>query len=765
MSILGTGVVRKEDPELLTGGGTFVDDIDVGGALHAAFVRSMIPHGEIQSIDISEAVDMPGVVGVFVASDLGIQPHPPGMPMFNQQMTRMRLATDRVRYVGEPIAVVVAETQVAATDAAEAVWVDIEPLDVVVSVHDALNDEVILFPDAGTNTIFQIPGSGEDVFEDCEVTVELSFRNQRLAPCPLEPRATIARWDTIDGVEHLTQWSENQGAHGTRDGLAGALGLETSQVRVITPEVGGAFGAKNGNYPEDIVVALLARRIGRPVRWVESRSESMLGLVHGRAQEITATIGGTRDGKVTGFRSHVIQDGGGYPDIGSILPIFAKNLASGPYDISNVDVSAVTVATNTMPVGAYRGAGRPEATQIIERMIDAFAAEIGIDPAQIRRKNFVPSDAFPFTNATGTTMDSGDYEGALDTVLEHIDYDELRAEQARRRDDPSAKLLGIGWAAYIEITNPVVSSDFGSIEVHPDGTALLLTGVSAHGQGHHTVFAQIASDTTGIPFEKIEVRHGDTDLVARGNGTGGSRSLQIGGSAVMEASEQLVEQAKDVAAQLLEANRDDIVLDVDAGEFSVAGTPAVSKSWGEVAEAAIAEQSGPFLAEADFQPEGASFPFGAQLSVVEVDRETGEVTPIRHVACDDCGTMVNPMLVAGQVHGGIASGLAQALMEEFVYDEDGNPKTVNFLDYAIVSAAELPSFERHPKETPSPLNPLGAKGIGESGTIGATPALQNAVVDALSHLGVRHVDIPTTPERVWSAIRSANRSANQSETN
>jgi carbon-monoxide dehydrogenase large subunit len=289
--------------------------------------------------------------------------------------------------------------------------------------------------------------------------------------------------------------------------------------------------------------------------------------------------------------------------------------------------------------------------------------------------------------------------------------------------------------------------------------------VSAHGQGHHTVFAQIASDTTGIPFEKIEVRHGDTDLVARGNGTGGSRSLQIGGSAVMEASEQLVEQAKDVAAQLLEANRDDIVLDVDAGEFSVAGTPAVSKSWGEVAEAAIAEQSGPFLAEADFQPEGASFPFGAQLSVVEVDRETGEVTPIRHVACDDCGTMVNPMLVAGQVHGGIASGLAQALMEEFVYDEDGNPKTVNFLDYAIVSAAELPSFERHPKETPSPLNPLGAKGIGESGTIGATPALQNAVVDALSHLGVRHVDIPTTPERVWSAIRSANRSANQSETN
>jgi carbon-monoxide dehydrogenase large subunit len=418
-------------------------------------------------------------------------------------------------------------------------------------------------------------------------------------------------------------------------------------------------------------------------------------------------------------------------------------------------VSTVSVVTNTVPVGAYRGAGRPEAAQIIERMIDAYAAEIGMDPTDVRRKNYVQADAFPYTNALGTTLDSGDYEGALDKVLDQIDYDELRADQQRRRDDPDAKLLGLGWSSYIEITNPVASPDFGSIEVRADGSALLLTGVSPHGQGHYTVFAQIASDLTGIDFDRIEVRHGDTDLVARGNGTGGSRSLQVGGSAIKLAAESLIDEARLLAADLLEASVDDIVLDATTGTFSVAGTPAVSRSWSEVAEAAVAAHGGPFLAEADFQPEGSAFPFGTQFAVVEVDRDTGEVEVVRHVTCDDCGVMVNPMLVAGQVHGGVASGIAQALMEEFVYDEDGNPKTANFMDYALVSAAELPSFERRPQETPSPINPLGAKGIGESGTIGATPAVQNAVVDALSHLGVRHVDIPTTSERVWRAITAA----------
>ena len=755
MSMLGTNVVRKEDPVLLTAGGTYVDDLVVPDALHVVFVRSSVAHGTITSIDTAEAAAMPGVVGVFTAADLELTGTPPGMPMFNKNMLRTRLAADRVRFVGEPVAAVVAETRNQAADAAEAVLVDIDPLPAVVSLSDAVNDQTLLFPEAGTNTVFAIPANGQDLFTECDVTIELSFRNHRLAPCPLEPRAAVAEWSTVDGVERLTQWSENQGAHGTRDGLAGALGVDKAQVRVITPDVGGGFGAKNGTYPEDIVVAMLARRLGRAVRWVESRSESMLGLVHGRGQEITATIGGTRDGRVLAFRSHVVQDGGAYPEVGCILPIFARNLATGPYDIAKADVSFQSVVTNTVPVGAYRGAGRPEAAQIIERMMDAYAAEIGMDPVEVRRKNYIAPEAYPYTNAMGTAMDSGNHAGALNEVLAQVDYAELRAEQARRRANGDTKLLGLGWSSYIEITNPVASPDFGSIEVRPDGTALVLTGVSPHGQGHYTVFAQIASDLTGIPFDKIEVRHGDTDLVPRGGGTGGSRSLQIGGSAIKLASDSLVDRAKAIAADLLEADAADIVLDTATGEFAVAGTPARARSWADVAAAARAEADEPFRAEADFQPTGSAFPFGSHLAVVEVDRETGEVQVVRYVTCDDCGVMVNPMLVAGQVHGGVASGIAQALMEEFVYDEDGNPRTGNFMDYALVSAAELPSFERRPHETPSPLNPLGAKGIGESGTIGATPAVQNAVVDALAHLGVRHVDIPVTAERVWRTIAAA----------
>lgn len=754
MSMLGTSVIRKEDPALLTVGGSYVADLPMPGALHAAFVRSQYAHGVVRSIDVSDAAAMPGVVAVYTAADLGIEPIKPGMPMFNSRMLRSRLAAGRVRFVGEPIAVVIATSHTEAVDAVGAVVVEIDPLPAVVDVHDALTDETLLFPDAGTNTVFAMPGSGADVFEGCEVTVELAFRNQRMAPAPLETRAVISSWSTVDGVERLTQWSENQGAHGTRDGLSAALGVEKSQVRVITPDVGGGFGAKNGTYPEDVVVAMSARRLGRPVRWVETRSESMLGLVHGRGQEITATIGGTRDGRVLGLRTHVIQDAGAYPEIGSILPIFARNLASGPYDIARVDVSTVSVVTNTVPVGAFRGAGRPEAAQIVDRMIDAFAAEIGMDPAEVRRRNYVRPGQFPYTNATGTTLDSGDYEGALDRVLEQVDYAGLRAEQARRRADPDATLLGLGWSSYIEITNPMGAPDFGSIEVRPDGSALVLTGVSPHGQGHYTVFAQIAADLTGIPFERIEVRHGDTDLVARGGGTGGSRSLQIGGSAVKLASESLVERARRLAADLLEASADDVVLDTASGRFAVAGTPSVSRSWADVAEASTATGER-LLAEADFKPQGSAFPFGTHLAVVEVDRETGRVTLLRHVTCDDCGVMVNPMLVAGQVHGGVASGIAQALMEEFVYDADGNPLTATLADYGFVSAAELPSFERRPQETPTPINPLGAKGIGESGTVGATPAVQNAVVDALAHLGVRHVDIPVTSERVWRAVRQA----------
>jgi carbon-monoxide dehydrogenase large subunit len=430
-------------------------------------------------------------------------------------------------------------------------------------------------------------------------------------------------------------------------------------------------------------------------------------------------------------------------------------MASGVYDIPKIDFSFTSVMTNTVPMGAYRGAGRPEAAAAIERMVEVFAAEIGMDPAEVRRRNFIRPEAFPFTTAVGTEMDTGEYEQALEKVLAAVDYEDLRADQARRRDDPAeTRLLGLGWSAYVEIANPIVNGEFGSFELQPDGSVVVLTGSSSHGQGHHTAFAQIASDLTGIPMDRIQVRHGDTDEVPRGGGTGGSKSLQVGGSAIWEASEAAVARAKEIAAELLEASPDDVVLDVDSGEFSVAGTPAIGKTWVDIAKFVQQDGGEPLRTEIDFQPVGATFPFGVHLSVVEVDRDTGEVTILRHVACDDAGTLVNPLLVDGQAHGGIASGIAQALMEEFIYDEDGNPNTANLADYGLVSAAELPSFERIEQETPTPRNPIGAKGIGESGTIGATPAVQNAVIDAVAHLGVRHIDMPATAERVWRAIHA-----------
>ncbi len=755
MSILGTRVVRKEDPDFLTVGGKYVDDLAPGDALHATFVRAAVAHAEIVGIDVSDALELDGVVAVFTAADLGLEPKPPSMPMLNQTMQRTWLASDRMRYVGEPIAVVISTSASVGADAADLVVVEDEPLPVVVTTGQSLRDETLLFPEAGTNVTFARPSAArDDFFDGCEVRVGLTFGNQRLAPCPLEPRATVAAWSTgDDGEPFLTQWATTQGAHGTRDTLAAATDLDTSRVRVICPDVGGAFGAKNGGYPEDIIVSLVARKLDHPVRWAETRWESMLGLVHGRGCEFEATVGGTKDGRITHYQVHQIQDGGAYPLVGAVLPFVSRQVATGPYDIENVDYSFQSVMTNTVPMGAYRGAGRPEAAHAIERMVDRFAAEIGLDPSEVRRRNFIAPSDFPFTTPTGAAMDSGEYAAALDAVLGLVDYDALRADQQRRRDDPTAPLLGLGWSAYVEIANPMSSPEFGSVEIQPDGSAIVLTGSSSHGQGHHTAFAQLTAELTGIDLDQIEVRHGDTAEVPRGGGTGGSKSLQAGGSAVWKATEAVVERAKDIAAQLLEADAADIVLDTDNGLFAVAGTPAISKSWSDVARHEVENTNVLLRAETDFQPPGATFPFGVHLSVVEVDRDTGNVTIARHIACDDAGIMVNPLIVEGQVHGGIASGIAQALMEEFVYDDDGNPQTANFAEYALVSAAELPTFERIPQETPTPRNPLGAKGVGESGTIGATPAVQNAVIDALAHLGVQHIDIPVTAERVWQAMR------------
>ncbi len=763
MSMIGTRVNRNEDPALLTVGGMYVDDLAPAGAAHLTFVRSVFPHALITSIDTSEAESMPGVVGVFTAASLELEEHAPDQPMLNQAMTNAWLASDRVRFVGEPVAVVVSETRNQGIDAAESVFIDYEELPIVMTPDVSAKNETLLYPDAGSNIAFQVPGQGlpegtelETMFDDCEVKVQLRFRNHRLAPCPIETRATISEWGTTsDGRPHLTQWSETQGAHGTRDGLMKDFGLEADQVRVICPDVGGAFGAKNGRYAEDKVVAAVARKIGRPTRWSETRSESMLGLVHGRACEFDCTIGGDRDGNIKAYSIFMTQDSGAKAAIGAVLPFLTKIMATGVYNIDKVHFGAISPVTNTVPVGAYRGAGRPEATHAIERMVDYFAAEVGMDPAEVRRKNVYAPEDFPLTTHTGAAMDTGDYAGSMDLAFEAADVAELRAEQERRRSSGSNKLLGIGLCTYVEITNPLGGGEFGSVEIRPDGSALALTGSSSHGQGHHTSFAQIVSDLTGIAFEKIEVRHGDTDEVQRGGGTGGSKSLQLGGTAIWQSTEQVIADAKDIAAVELEANPDDIVLDTDTGSFSVTGTPTISKSWAEVATAAAAASGANLMAEADFNPPGATFPFGTHVSVVEVDSDTGMVTVLRHVACDDAGVLVSPLLVDGQVHGGLASGIAHAITEEFSYDEDGNPVTATFMDYGIMSAAELPSFERVEMVTPTPLNPIGAKGIGEAGTIGATPAVQNAVIDAVAHLGIRHIDIPTTPERVWTAIQSA----------
>lgn len=746
MSILGTRVLRAEDARLLTTGGTFIDGLALPDALHVAFVRSTVAHARIESVDTTAARSRPGVAAVFTAGDVDLPPEPRAHRRVPDAMERPRIARDVVRFVGEVVAVVVAGSRAEAVDAAEAVVVEYDPLPAVADPEAARRDEVLLFPDAGTNVAFSMPSrAGDDFFAGCEVVVEQRIVNQRVAPCPLEVRAAAARWDG----RRLTQWACTQNPHGTRAGLAAALGLDTGAVRVVTPDVGGGFGAKHGTYPEEVIVAWLARRLDRPVRWVETRGESMCALGHGRAQVQVARLGGTRDGRLLAYRLEVLQDVGAYPSGATLLPYMTRLMASGVYDIPAVDVDVVDVVTNTTPVEAYRGAGRPEATAALERAVDRFAAEIGLDPAEVRRRNLVAPDRFPFTTPTKATYDSGAYEAALDRVLGAAGYPRLRAEQAARRARGDTRQLGIGLSMYVEITNPGGEPEYGSVEVRADGTAVARTGTSAHGQGHDTAFAMIVSAATGIPFDAIEVRHGDTDDVPRGHGTGGSRSLQAGGSAISGAVDLLVERARERAAELLEANPGDVVIDPGRGVFHVAGTPALARSWAELA------RPGPLAAEYDFDPPGATFPFGAHLAVVEVDTETGRVELVRHVACDDAGTVLNPLLFDGQVHGGIAQGAAQALFEEFVYDADGNPRTANLADYAFPSAAELPSFERVPMETPTPLNPLGAKGVGEAGTIGATPAVHNAVVDALAHLGVRHVDMPCTPEHVWLALRSA----------
>ena len=748
MSILGTRVVRVEDPRFLRGEGTYIANLSLPGAVHLTFVRSSVAHARIASVDVSEAASMPGVIAIFTAADVDLEPARADLRMINQDILYPFVARDVVRFVGELVAVVVTETPEQGADAVEQVIVDYDPLPAVIDPRASLTGEVLLHPGAGTNIALTFAANDDgDIFEGCEIVVELEIENQKVATAPLEVRSCAARWD--GGL--LTQWACSQGAHGARDGLAKALGVDPGHVRVITPDVGGGFGAKSGVYPEEILVGWVARRLGRPARWTETRTENMLAMGHGRAQKQRTRMGGTRDGRITAYRLDVVQDAGAYPKGGAVLPFMTRMMATGVYDIERVQFESHSVVTNTSPVVAYRGAGRPEATAAIERTVDEFARACAMDPAEVRRRNYLRPEQFPLVTPMGAKYDSGEYEKSLDAALAAAGYADLRAEQARRRAAGDPVQLGIGLSTYVETTNPMGSGEYGAVEITPDGGAIVRTGTSPHGQGHHTSWAMIVSHTTGIPMDRIEFRFGDTADVERGGGTGGSRSLQVGGTAARLAAEAVIEKAREIAANLLEAAPEDVIIDTARGVFHVQGSPQPARTWTEI----VAATSSPLTGEADFKPEGATFPFGSHVCVVEVDTETGAVAVRRHIACDDAGTIINPLIVDGQVHGGVAQGIAQALLEEVIYDSDGNPTTSNLADYGFISAAEVPFVERVPMETPTPRNPLGAKGIGEAGTIGATPAVQNAVVDALSHLGVVHVDMPCTSRRVWEAIRAA----------
>ncbi len=751
-SILGNRVQRVEDPRLLTTGGNYVDDIRFPGEAHVVYVRSPYAHATIETIDVDDAAGIPGVIRIFTADDLhDLAPIPAARAGMPDAMGQVILASGRVRFVGQAVVAIVAETQAVASDAADLVDVDYEPLPVVVDVEESATDEMLLFPGAGTNAVMELASPGRADFTGCEVVVEERIVNQRLSGAPMEPRVGVAHW-TDDG--RLVHYSACQGAHPTKALLAAIYGLDEERVRVVVPDMGGGFGVKSRTYPEEAALGFYAKVLGRPVRWTETRSENFLAMPQGRGQVQYATLGGTRDGRITAYQLDVFQDAGAYPMTGSVLHGMTMRMTCGVYDIDNVGFTGTSWVTNTASITAYRGAGRPEAAVAIERMVDRFAAEIGMDPADVRRINMLPKFTEARTTGIGTPYDVGDYPESLERALAAAGYDDLRAEQAARRRSGDPVQLGVGIATYVEITSGIGGSEFGEVELQPDGNLIVRTGATPYGQGHVTTWAMIVADRTGVGIDRITVLHGDTDEIRSGGLTVGSRSVQLGGSAIAAASRKLIDAARQRAAHLLEAAVDDVVLDAEQGAFHVAGTPARSVGWADVAAMAPDVLSG----DHDFEAPMPTFPFGTHVAVVEVDTDTGNARLRRLIACDDAGTILNPLIADGQIHGGIAQGVAQALMEEIVYDDDGTPKTTNFADYPVISAAELPSFELVPMETPTWVNELGAKGVGESGTIGGIPSVYNAVIDAVSHLGVRHMTMPCTPEKVWSAIQSGSRS-------
>jgi aerobic carbon-monoxide dehydrogenase large subunit len=782
MTVLGTRVPRREDAALLTGAARFVDDLQIHGAFHVKLVRSPFAHARIRSIDTAAAVTMPGVEAVLTSAELADEfaaPLPCAWPVTPDMVNpnHWPLASDEVHYAGEPVAVVVARSRVAARDAMDAVVVEYDELPAAVDLETALSDEVLTHSDLSSNTSYvwplvPDPDAVARAFADAAHTVKERYVHQRLIPMAMEPRGVAVVPEVYGGSFDV--YSATQIPHILKVQLGLCTGIDEHKLRVVAPSVGGGFGSKLDVYGEEVLCLALARRFGRPIRWNEERGEGTQATVQGRGQIQEMELAADAEGRITAVRADVIADMGAYLQLVTPgVPLLGGFIYHGVYDVPAYSFTCRGVFTNCTPTDAYRGAGRPEATYAIERAIEALAREVGVDPVEIRRRNFIAADKFPYQTCAGLTYDSGDYAGALDEALRIAGYEQLRAEQTTRRERGDTRHLGVGISAYVEMCGLAPSRllaqlSFGAggwehaeVRVLPTGKVEVITGTAPHGQGHETSWAMIASDRLGIPIDHIEVLHSDTAISHLGLDTYGSRSLAVGGTAVYRACEKVIDKARMIAAHHLEAAEAD--LEYVDGQFNVRGTPARSVPIELIAFEAFTAHNLPdgvepnLTANASYDPQNFTFPFGVHIAVVDVDEETGAVDLVRYIAVDDCGNQVNPLIVEGQVHGGVVQGVAQALFEEAVYDDAGQLRTASLADYLVPSAAEVPSLELGHTVTPSPVTPMGVKGVGEAGTIGAAPAVINAVVDALSHLGVTDVPMPATPERVWAAIEEARR--------
>ena len=774
--LVGQRVKRREDPRLIQGRGTYVDDVKIAGMRHLAFKRSDIAHGRVRSIDTSSAEAMHGVEGVFTGAHVAefLAPMPIGTPFPSPE--HRAVAVDTVRFVGDPVAVVVACDRYVARDAADAVVVDYEPLPAVVDPEKAMRGESVVLHAGFPNNVALGPlpsGTGvgrqeavddtavDAAFEAADVVIVQRMVNQRLAPSSIEARGVVAHYEP--GREALTIWSSTQNPHILRTFLARMLGLGEDRVRAIAPEVGGGFGAKINIYGEEYVAAALSKRLGLPIKWIEDRSEAFLATVHGRDLIAYVELAAAREGKVLGLRMRIIADIGAYNMLLTArVPTHSMTMANATYAFPAIRATLTEVFTNKTPTDAYRGAGRPEATYFVERAMDMLAREVEMDPAELRRKNFIQPDQFPYKTQMGAVYDSGDYEKALDHALAAAGWERLKQERDAAR--AAGRLVGLGLSMYVESCGLGPSSslppggwEHSQVTVERDGRISATTGASPHGQGNETTFAQMLADQFGVPLDHVTIHHGDTAVVKQGIGTFGSRSQAVGGAALHDAGAKVKAKMAKFAAALLEAHESDLVF--ENGAIAVSGAPASARRFAEVAAYAyrpirLPEGLTPGLSgEAFFEPKNLTYPFGCHIAMLEIDRETGAPRLLKMVAVDDAGYLINPLIVEGQIHGGLAQGIGQAMIEEVAYAADGQPLTASFMDYALPRASDFPRFELDRTVTPTPVNALGAKGVGESGTIGSAPCIVNAVVDALRGFGIRHLDMMLRPEKLWRIIQ------------